>query len=94
MENFFHRINNIHQNFKFTMDEESNGELAFLDTLLKQNNEEFSVLLYRRPTYTDQYLHCSSHHQTSCKGSVVSSLFHRAYSLITNKDYLHKENPR
>ena len=94
LEYIFHHINKLYQNIKFTMDEESNGELAFLDTLLKQNNEEFSVLLYRRPTYTDQYLHCSSHHQTSCKGSVVSSLFHRAYSLITNKDYLHKENPR
>ena len=38
LENFFHRINNLHQNFKFTMEEESNGELTFLDTLLKRNN--------------------------------------------------------
>ena len=29
------------------MEEESNGELAFLDTLLKQNNGEVSVLVYR-----------------------------------------------
>ena len=49
---------------------------------------------YRKPTYTDQYLHYSSHHQTSCKESVVSSLFNRAYSIITNKDDLHKENAR
>ena len=76
------------------MDEESNGELAFLDTLLKRNNGEISVLVYRKPTHTDQYLHYSSHHQTSCKESVVSSLFNRAYSIITNKDDLHKENAR
>ena len=44
---------------------ESNGELAFLDTLLKRNNREISVLVYRKPTHTDQYLHYSSHHQTS-----------------------------
>ena len=37
-ENFFHHINNLHQNIKFTMEKESNGELAFLDTLLKRNN--------------------------------------------------------
>ena len=36
LENFFHHINNLHQNIKFVMEEESNGELAFLDTLLKQ----------------------------------------------------------
>ena len=66
LEIFFHHINNLHQNIKFTMKEESNGELAFLDTLLKQNNGEISVLVYRKPTHTDQYLNYSSHHQTSC----------------------------
>ena len=38
------------------MEEESNGELVFLDTLLKRNNGEISVLVYRKPTHTDQYL--------------------------------------
>ena len=48
-------INNLHQNIKFAMEEESNGELAFLDTLLKRNNGEISVLVYRKPRHTDQY---------------------------------------
>ena len=94
LENLFHHINNLHQNIKFTTEEESNGELAFLDTLLKRNNGEIFVLVYRKPTHTDQYLHYSSHHQTSCKESVVSSLFNRPYSIITNKDDLHRENAR
>ena len=93
-ENFFHHINNLHRNIKFAMEEEFNGELAFLDTLLKRNNGEISVLVYRKPTHTDQNLHYTSRHQTSCKESVVSSLFNRAYSIITNKDDLHKENGR
>ena len=45
-------------------------------------------------TYIDQYLHYSSHHRTSCEESVVSSLFSRAYSIITNKDNITKENAR
>ena len=53
LENFFHRINNLHQNNKFTMEEESNGELAFLETLLKHNNGKISVLVYSKPTHTD-----------------------------------------
>ena len=89
-----HHIKNLHQNIKFTVEEESNGELAFLDTLLKRNNGEISVLVYRKPTYTDQYLHYSFHHYTSYKQSVVSALFNRAYFIITNKDGLHKENAR
>ena len=76
------------------MEEESNGELAFLDTLLKRNYGEISVLVYRKLTHTDPYLHYSSHHQTSCKESVVSSLFNRTYSIITYKDNLHKGNAR
>ena len=95
LENFFHHINNLHQSIKFTIEEEGNGELVFLDTLLKQNNGEISVLLvYRKLTHTDQYLNYSSHHQISCKEYIVSSLFNRPYSIITNKDNLHKENAR
>ena len=94
LENTFYYINNLHEPIKFTMEEEIYGELAFLDTLLKWNNGDISVLVYRKPTHTDQYLHYSSHHQTSCKESVVSSLFNGAYSIITNKDDLHKENAR
>ena len=51
-------------------------------------------MVYKKPTHTDQYLHYRSHHQTGCKESVVSSLFNRAYSVITNEDDLHKENAR
>ena len=53
-----------------------------------------SVLVYRKPSHTDQYLRYSSHHQTSCKESAISFLFNRAYSIITNKDDLTKENAR
>ena len=76
------------------MKEESNGELALRDTLLKQNNGKISVLIHRKPTHIDQYLHYSSNQQTSCKESVVSSFFNRAYSIITNKDDLYKEKAR
>ena len=79
---FSHHINNLHQNAKFTMDEESNGELSFLGILLKQNNGKITVLLYTKPTDTDQYLHYSSHPRTSNKKSAVSS-----FSITTNKDY-------
>ena len=62
LESFFDHINNLHQNIKFTTEEESNKELAFLDTLLKRNNGKIFVLVYRKPTHADQYLHYSSHH--------------------------------
>ena len=47
LENFFQDINKLHQNIKFTLEKESNRELAFLDTLLKRDNREISVSVYR-----------------------------------------------
>ena len=76
------------------MEVESSEELAYLDTLLMRGNGKFSVLAYRKPTHTDQYLHYSSHHQTSSKESLVSSLFNRTHSIITNKYDLYRENAR
>ena len=52
LENVFHRIKNLHQNIEFTMDEESDQELEFLGTLLKQNNGKISILV------SDQYQKC------------------------------------
>ena len=84
----------FHQNIKFTINQESNGELAFLDSLLKRNNGKISVLVCAKPTHTDQYLSYSSHHHTSFEESVLSFFFNGAYSIITNKDDLNKENTR
>ena len=76
------------------MGEESNGELSFLDTLLKRNIGTIPVLVYRKPTHANQYLPYRSHHQTSCKESVVSSLFNRAYIIITNNDGIYKKKQK
>ena len=73
------------------MVEGSNEEQAFLDTVLTRNNGKISKLVYRKSTHTCQYLHYSSHQQASCKESVVSSLFNKAYPIITNKDKLTKQ---
>ena len=42
------------------MGKESNGKLAFLYTLLNRNNGKISILVYRKPTHTNQYLTTTS----------------------------------
>ena len=76
------------------METQSNGKLAFLQTLLKRNNGKISVLVYRKPRHTNRHLHYNSHHQRTCTKSVVSSLVNKAYSIVTNKNDLTKENTR
>ena len=66
-EKFFCHMNNLHQNIKFTMEKEGNGERAYPDSLLKRSNGKIYVQVHRKPTHTDKCLHYSFHHETSCK---------------------------
>ena len=66
LESFFHYTSKLCQNVKFTKEEESIGEVSFLDTLLKGSTGKTSVLVYRKPTHTEKYLQYSSHQHTSC----------------------------
>ena len=70
------------------MKEENNRQIVLYSILRKHNHDKISVLVYRKPTYTNQYL------QTSCKESIVSSFINRVYFIITNKDDLTKQNAR
>ena len=94
MENLFDHINSLSENIKLIVDEKSNGKLAILDTLLKRDNVRIPAFLSKSPIHSDQYLPHISHHQTSSKKIVVPFLFNRAYSIITNKVNITKENAR
>ena len=54
LENFFNHINNLYQNIKLAVDEESKGELVFLDPLLNRNKEKIAIWVYRKRTHTDR----------------------------------------
>ena len=71
LENIFSRNNNLHQNINFAMEEENNGKLVSVDTLIKRNNGNISVLLKRKPTDTDRHLHYSTYQQISCMESSI-----------------------
>ena len=55
MENVFHHNNNLHQNIKFNMEAENNGELTFLDTLFRQNNGKISKYIGNLRILTNTY---------------------------------------
>ena len=59
-------------NIKFTYEVEQDGQLPFLDLLLNgTENGDLKLQIYRKPTYTDQYLNFSSHHPTECGENFV-----------------------
>ena len=45
----------------------------------------YQLLVYRKPTITDQYLNYTSNHQQSCKESVASSLLDQAINVASEE---------
>ena len=59
----------------FVKEEESDGQLAFLDVLLcREDDGTISTSVYRKATHTNQYLSFRSHHPTAHKVAVVRTL--------------------
>ena len=93
-DEFLTHINSVDHNIQFTAEEPGpDGSLPFLDILISPDEEGRLVTsVYRKPTHTDQYLQWDSHHPISAKYSVVGTLYHRAKTISSNNDKLHKED--
>ncbi|XP_050664272.1 cytochrome P450 4C1-like [Leptidea sinapis] len=69
------RLNNMHLKIGFTIEEEKDGTLPFLDVLVKRKSSGSLVhTLFRKPTHTNQYLKAVSHHLSSHLSSVPRTL--------------------
>ena len=55
-ENFFNQLNCLHSSLKFTCKKEKNNCLPFLDVNMERTVTGFETSVYRKPTFTGQYL--------------------------------------
>ena len=92
-EEFLDHINNMDPHIQFTTeDAKLDGSLPFLDTIvLIQPDNSLLTSVFRKPTYTDIYLHWDSHHHLSAKYSVINTLRHRAKTVCSNNQLLKEE---
>ena len=85
-------INSQNEYIKFTCDLAKDSKLPFLDTVVKQSDDgSLSVLVYRKPTHTNQYLSFESHRPREHKLSVIRTLTLRAEFTITDPEDKQKE---
>ena len=92
-QTFHVHINKIDPAIKFTVEgNQENGSIPFLDNLVKpEADNSLSIIMYRKPTCTDQYLQSDSHHSLAAKYSVIGTLTHRAKTVCTGPEFLNKE---
>ena len=71
---------------KFTYEEEHDGVIPFLDVLIvKKEDGRVKLLVYRKKSHTDQYLHFTSHHPLQHKLGVIYTLFNRCKDVVTEE---------
>ena len=84
-------MNNQHPDIKFTMENEHNQKLSFLDVLVDRVNNKFDTSVYRQPTCSGQGLSFFSHCSVKFKINCIKALLHRAYNICSNYMFLDEE---
>ena len=84
LTNFVNKLNACHPNISVTFETEVDCSLPFLDILIIRNEDgSISRRVYRKPTWTGQYLHFTSFAPIKYKRTLVRGLFNRARKIFS-----------
>ncbi|BHF83033.1 hypothetical protein SprV_0802617400 [Sparganum proliferum] len=80
-DNFKRELDSVFPQIQFTMEEETNAVLSFLDVQVsRQEDGILQTGVFRKATDTEKILHYNSNHPLSHKRSCVRTLFHRIHT--------------
>ena len=83
-ELFIQRMNNVHPNLRVTSEIESDGSIPFLDILISRRDDgSIKRSVYRKSTWSGQYLHFTSFSPMREKRALVKTLFARARKICS-----------
>ena len=71
------QFNTQNKNLKFTMNEEVNSQISYLDLNLINTNEQIKLEIYRKPTTTDTTINKKSCHPQEHKLTTYKNWLHR-----------------
>ena len=80
---FLTNLNSLHPSLKFTFEKENNRSLPFLDVLVSKSENKFITSVYRKPTFTGQYIHWKSFGPQKRKTNLIETLTHRALKICS-----------
>ena len=80
---FFDVLNALHPSLQFTMENESDGKLPFMDVLVKRSDGKITRSMYRKPTFTGLHTRWDSFAPTAQKIALMRSLTSRAHRICS-----------
>ena len=82
-DHFQEKLNLLHPALKFTIEKEQNNSLQCLDVLVGKEGTGFLTSIYRKPTFTGQYIRWNSFSPKTRKISLIKTLVHRALMICS-----------
>jgi len=90
IEGFLEHLNNLGGELVFTIENETEKKLPFLDIWIHRKNNKLVFSIYRKPTNNNRYLSFTSNHPIQVKRGVVISLVDRVLNLAS-PEYISSE---
>ena len=81
---FFHCLDDLHPSLTFTMDEEKDNKLPFLDVLVERSLFAFITSIYRKPMFTGLYLSWDAFAPKTRKVNLIKCLVFRALKICSD----------
>ena len=88
---FLDFVNSFHRNIQFTMEQETDNRLSFLDILVYREDNQFLTGIFRKKTFSGLGLNFFSHCPFSFKLNSCKTLLSRAFALTSNWIKFHEE---
>ena len=82
-QKMFADFNNLHESISFTMESEINNNLPFLDVSITRHGSKFTSSIYRKATFTGQYINFRSHCSLKRKTNLIRTLCDRAIKICS-----------
>ena len=91
VKKFLRYMNSRHANIKFTVEEEENNSLSFLDIKITRSGGQLTTSIHRKKTFSGVYVNYNSFLPRDYKRGLISTLLHRAYTICSDYNKLHQE---
>ena len=91
LKRFYSYLNSRHPNISFTIENEKDNSMSFLDVNIIREKDKFSPSFHRKPTFSGIYTHFDSFLPSSKKTDLLHTLSYRCFRICSDWNKFHLE---